>query len=172
MPSTRDIAFIGCRLLALYFLFLALQSIPYSLVSALGTLATGQQQDMLQLFYARSAWLLLATPILSLGMVVLLWFGAGRLSREVAEAPPSEVSSTWSPQSLLSVGVVLLGLIVVTLSLPSIVLNLLFIIDGAAEAATFQFNSLLSAVVQCLIGVGLILGSKGIAEAIARLRRW
>ncbi len=172
MPSTRAIAFIGCRLLALYFLFLALQSIPYSLVSAFGTLASGQQQDMLQLFYARSSWLLLATPILSLGMVVLLWFGAGRLSREVAEGAPNDASSTWSPQSLLSVGVVLLGLIVVTLSLPRIVLNLLFIIDGAAEAGTFQFSSLLSAVVQCLIGVGFILGSKGIAEAIAKLRRW
>ena len=171
MPSARDLAFVGCRLLALYFIYLALQSIPHSFYALSNAFGAAQSQDMVQNFYGAASWLSLASPILSLAMALLLWLGAGWLSREVAEGAPEE-TATWSPQSLLSVGVVVLGLVLVSFALPQIVFYLLFVADGAAEALNFQVNYLISEVVQTIVGIGLVLGSGRIADTIGRLRRW
>ncbi|MEO3428330.1 hypothetical protein AAFN88_05695 [Pelagibius sp. CAU 1746] len=170
MPSARDIAFIGCRLLALYFLYLAVLSIPQGLFSLSSAFGVGRPQGW-QLIYEASLWLVLAMPILNLAMVLLLWFGAGWLSKEVAAGAPEAVSD-WSPRSLLSVGVVLLGLILISFALPQIVLYLLYIADGALEAQTFQVHYLVSEIVQACVGIGLILGSQRITDFIARARRW
>lgn len=171
MLSARDIAFVGCRLLALYFVYVALVSVPHSFYALSSAFGAGQSRDIVHLFYQTASWLSLASPILSLAMALLLWLGASWLSREVAEGAP-EGTSTWSPQSLLSVGVVLLGLVLVSFALPQIALYLLFIADGAADAADFQVAVLASEVVQTIVGIGLVLGSGGVADMIARMRRW
>jgi hypothetical protein len=172
--SPRDLAFIGCRLLALYFVYIALMSIPQGLFALSSIFGAGGPRGVDQFYelsYEASLWRVLAHPILSLAMVLVLWFGAGWLSREVADGAP-DATASWSPRSLLSVGVVLLGLVLVSFALPKIVLYLLYLADGAADARTFQTSYLASEVVQALIGFGLILGSERIAAMIADLRRW
>jgi len=170
MPSARDIAFILCRLLALYFVYVAVLSIPQGLFALSSAFGAGRPQGV-ELFYQPSLWLVLASPILSLAMVVLLWFGAGWLSRGVAKGAPED-KSVWSPEALLSVGVVLLGLVLLSFALPRAVFYLLFLANVAGGDNSFQLASLVSAVVSGLVGIGLILGSLGIADFLARLRRW
>jgi len=170
MLSIRDIAFVGCRLLALYFLYLAVAGVPQGLFALSSAFGEGRPQGV-ELFYEPSLWLVLALPILHLAMVLLLWFGARWLSSEVAAGAPEETSA-WSPQSLLSVGVVLLGLVLLSFALPQVVFYLLFFAYGAEYADFFKFNALVSKAVQTLIGLGLIIGSGRIAGTIARLRRW
>jgi len=170
MPSTRDIAFIGCRLLALYFLYAAIQGIPHGLYALSTAFGEGQLPSM-NFSYQAALWLSFASPILSMAMVLVLWFGASWLSREMADGAP-EATPAWSPRSLLSVGVVLSGLVLVSFALPQIALYLLFIADGAMEAETFRVHYLVAQVVQALVGTGLILGAERIAGTIARLRHW
>lgn len=169
MLSARDLAFVACRLLALYFLVNVISTLPYSLGSLASAFASGQPQDT-PLFYQASRWLMLASPIVTLAMVVVLWFGAGWLAREVAEGTPGGTTSDWSPRSLLAVGVALLGLTIVAFALPTVVLYLVYLADGAAEDRWFA--SLVDLAARCLIGAGLILGAQRISETIARLRRW
>lgn len=113
---------------------------------------------------------MLASPIMSLAMVMVLWFGAGWLAREVAEEAPGG-SSAWSPQILLSIGVALLGLTIVAFALPTLALYLVYLADGAAETRSFDSVNFVPLVVRCAIGIGLILGAQRIAAFIATLRR-
>jgi hypothetical protein len=168
--SPRDLAFVGCRMLAVYFLYGGVQGIPhglYALSSAFG--AGGAQVG--RLFQEPALWLSFASPILSLAMVLVLWFGASWLSREVAEGTP-KTTSTWSSQTLLSVGVVLLGLLLASFALPQIAILLLFIDDAAGPTESYQLRSLVGFGLQFIIGVGLVFGAAHIANAVARLRRW
>jgi hypothetical protein len=170
MSSARDIAFVGCRLLALYFLYFALTSLPHSFWAVSSAFdARGAQAEAF--FYEAALWLSFASPILNLVMVLVLWFGAGWLSKEVAEGAP-EATSTWSPQSLLSVGVVLLGLVLVSFALPQIVWHLLYLADDAERENVFRIFELASAILRFVIGIGLILGADYLAKTITYLRRW
>lgn len=104
-------------------------------------------------------------------MVLVLWFGASWLSREMAEGTPT-TTSNWSSQTQLSVGVVLLGLLLASFALPQIAILLLFIDDAAGPTESYQLRSLVGFGLQFIIGVGLIFGAAHIANAVARLRRW
>src|SRR3546814_723245 len=95
--SPRDLAFVGCRLLALYFLYVALLSIPEGLFALSSAFGQSGPQGV-QFFYQPALWLVLASPILSLAMVLVIWFGARWLSREVADDAP-EAAPTWSPRT-------------------------------------------------------------------------
>jgi len=92
MTSARDLAFVGCRLLAIYFLFEIIASLPFSLSSLIGAFSVEYPPDT-DTFYRASRSLMLASPIVSLVMVLVLWFGAGWLAREVADGAPAETSS-------------------------------------------------------------------------------
>ena len=145
-------------------------SIPegvFALSSAFG--ADGPQG--MALLYQPALWLAFALPVLSLAMVLLLWFGAGWLSKEVAGGAPEETAD-WSPRSLLSVGVVLLGLTLASFALWQVVLHLLLIADGVKREENRLLSYLIANLVQLAVGIGLILGSGRIGAIVARLRRW
>ena len=169
MPSARDIAFIGCRLLALCFLYFALVNLPQSFY-ALSSFSSRQWQGE-NIFYQAGAWLSFAVPIVSLAIVLLLWHGARWISREVADGAPAETSA-WSPQSLLSVGVVLLGLTLASFALPQIVITALYIADSDQRVDSYQISNLAAAVLRFLVGLWFILGTRRIVAFLAGLRRW
>src|SRR3546814_17187001 len=129
--SPRDLAFVGCRLLALYFLYVALLSIPEGLFALSSAFGQSGPQGV-QFFYQPALWLVLASPILSLAKVLVLWFGARWLSREVADDAPA-AAHTWSPRTLLSVAGVFQGWVFVTFALPRVVLFMLYISNGATR---------------------------------------
>jgi hypothetical protein len=167
--SPRDFAFVGCRLLALFFLVEVITTLPYTLSSLASAFASWELQDT-TIFYHASRWLMLASPIVSLSMVLVLWFGAGWLAGEVADGAPAGTSG-WSPSILLSVGVALLGLSIVAFALPTLALYLVYLADGAAESRSLDSVNFVPLVVRCAIGIGLILGAQRIAAFITTLRR-
>ena len=166
--SPRDLAFVGCRLLALFFLVEVIATLPYTLSSLASAFASWEAQDTATFYYA-SRWLMLASPIVSLAMVLVLWFGAGWLAGEGADGTPAGTPN-WSPRILLSVGVALLGLTIAAFALPTLALYLVYLADGAAEARGFDTFNVVPLAVRCIVGVGLILGARRVAETIARLR--
>jgi hypothetical protein len=171
--SPRDLAFVGCRLLALYFVYVFWRSIPPAVYAISRILGLEEPQDLgeiAQLFYEGTLWQVLAHPLLGLAMVLVLWFGAERLSRKAAHSA-SDATTSWSPRPLLSVGVVLLGLVLVSFALPVALHDLLLLVNSTGEFWAVRTSSLVAEVVQVLIGFGLIVESERIAGTIARLRR-
>lgn len=165
MPSARDLAFVGCRLLALYVLWFFLtyvgQFIPFVLqVSAWSS-------------FADANLMLLVT---NLAVFVALWFGADRIAGMVAEGtaePHANQAQGWSRQAALSLVVVVLGLWILIEHIPILVSFLLQLVGEERRfEANLDLGRLISAILTTSLGVLCIFGARAIAEFIGRLRRW
>ena len=176
MPSARDIAFIGCRLLALYVLYGILLTGAHSVFFLLRALGAAEENNASLLDYAGANVMSLGA---NLAVFFLLWFGAGWIAGKVATGtsePSEEVPVGWSRQKALSLAIVALGLWVLIHHLPVLIsyAPLMFIEDTDPAAARFHIQpaSIISAVLTTILGVLCVLGPRGIAEGIAKLRRW
>jgi len=67
------------------------------------------------------------------------------------------------------VGLALLGIAVLAFALPSVVIYVVYLADGAQGGG--WYGNLASLVAQCVIGAALIVGARRISEAITKLRR-
>ncbi len=173
MPSTRDIAFIGCRLLALYALYGALLSFAHTVLTVAQTLTvatSGFGQFILS--YG-------TTLAVNLAVFLVLWFGAdwiaGKVVAGTAEAP-REVPGAWSRQSVLSLLLAVAGLWILIHNLPSLLFYLALIIPDPADQIAKDFSidteRLISAVLTTVFGLLCVVGAGGIARFIAKLRGW
>ena len=168
MISARDLAFVGCRLLALYVLWFILtyvaQSIPFVF------------QGLPWSAYASANLIAL---VANLAVFVALWFGAGRIAGMVATGtaePHADQAQNWSRQSALSLVVIALGLWVLIHHLPDLIGYVPLIFPDPADEiwpdVAVHPPTIISAVLTSVFGLLCILGPRGIANFIGRLRRW
>ncbi|WP_299624217.1 hypothetical protein [Pelagibius sp.] len=165
MIGARDLAFVGCRLLSLYVLWVTLTYLAHSILLVFGVMAWSS--------YASSSLMLLVTH---LAVFVALWFGAGRIAGMVASetaATSEDHAGEWSRQAALSLAVVVLGLWVLIQQLPIFVS---FLLQFIGEERRFALNTDLDRLVWVILTTGLgvlcVFGSRAIAQFIGRLRRW
>ncbi|MEQ8355451.1 MAG: hypothetical protein RH942_07935 [Kiloniellaceae bacterium] len=173
MPSARDIAFIGCRLLALYALYAVLLTFAHTVLTLAQTLTVATSGfGQFVLSYGTS---------LAVNLVVFLalWFGADRIAQRVAPegAPPREETATvWTRQHVLTLALVVLGVWVLIHYLPTLLghLYLLFADDsgGVVRDRAGLLSSILTATLASGFGLLCLFGPRGIAGVIVKLRRW
>jgi hypothetical protein len=161
--STRTLAFVGCRLLAVYVLLSVIQAQTHNLFFYLQSLnRVVQNVDFDPYFYS---------ALLNFVAALILWFRADWFAARIAAGTPEpqqEEPATWSPKNALSVVVIATGLWVLILLVPRLsILLQQFLEDGRVDTISFVFVALSIAV-----GVVCIFSPRGIAEVIARGRRW
>lgn len=183
MIGARDLAFVGCRLLSLYVLYGVVQSLAFGSYFVLNRSFFSQGFSMSAEPNGPERLLELGTtfvPLLTgLAAFAVLWFGAGWVAEKIAgrtteNTPVAE--QIWSPETVLSLAVIGLGLVLLVFTIPHLAGLFTTLLqadpsDPRPALYTYLYN-LVSVVVRCAVGVGLILGSGIIAGAIGRLRRW
>ncbi|WP_193367263.1 hypothetical protein [Pelagibius marinus] len=168
--SPRNLAFVGCRLLAIYVLLSVIQAQTSNLFFYLQSLNISESWGLVRTNefefdpFFQSA-------LLNLVIALILWFRAGWFAAKVARGTPEpqeEKPATWSPQNALSVVVVATGLWVLILLVPSLTSVLQDLIQSGRVVST----SLISLVLMVGLGAVCIFSPRGIAGAITRLRGW
>ena len=166
--SPRDLAFVGCRLLALYVFLTVVQAqisnVFFYLQALNATEATGIVHNNEYDLYFGSA-------LLNLGFCFVLWFKAGWLAGKIAAGarePQGEAPVVWSHESAVSVVVIAAGLWVLILLVPS----LTYVLSELLRSGRADFISLGYVVLTLAVGFICILSPRGIAGFIGRARRW
>lgn len=163
MPSTRDFAFLGCRLLSLLALYWALEKTQFYILSV----ASSTGVSLIELLGGFLVPIMLA--LADVALFLLLWFGAGWISeRMVSGMPDGEREADWSHSKVLALGVTVLGLVLVFVTVPRI----------AAYVFAFAFRGhidpagLVQVALMLIISVYCLVGAARIAEIVVKLRRW
>lgn len=155
--TASGLALLGCRLLSLYLLYLAIQSITFLVY---GFVEGGPD-------FLRDLSLFLNFG-LNLATCAAFWFGAPWLSRKMI--PPNvEQVEAGAPgvEHLMMLAVVILGLVLLSGAIP----RLASTVALGINEGYFRLEAV-EVVVRIVLGAILILGSQGIARAIGRVRRW
>lgn len=170
MLSPRDVAFIGCRLLALFFAFQVNEWLPAvtSLVQQVATFVDIEAAPVGSGSLA-SSFATALRLLLQVGPALVLWFGATWISRRIYPKDEDErVEGYWDRKAVLSVAVAATGFFVLTLSLPGL-LGVFWFSPGNLPLSTiFNFDALFAMV----FGILCIVGSDSIAQIVVKLRRW
>ena len=174
--TPRDAAFIGCRLLALYFLYDMLQWAPhaYSMLSSTLFVVLGEHEIAPD--RRVSVYLPLVIHFLTkLAPMLLLWFGAGWVSNRIwpidrADADRVELDLPGAlPVVILVTGVVMM------LSNTPIVAFWVVVSALGGEASIWTLDvqeAFPSALVAFLFGCLFVLGAGTIGRFVSRVRRW
>jgi hypothetical protein len=179
MPSARDIAFIGCRLLAVYSLYSALLSFALGLSFVSQVLAAPGRSIWQASEYAfHNGTVMLA----NIAAFFVLWFGAawfaGRISPEAPETEDQAPVAEWPVRKVLTVALTLLGLWVLVHHLPPLASFIPLILEhrivevAGNGAFSYQTQQFITALLTIGLGIVCVLGAQGIADFIAKLRRW
>jgi len=170
--SPRDLAFVGCRLLAVYVLFSSVLSISFNtrfILQSAGMSGWSLADRIAEFaFYAIPLAFLLA-------ITGILWWGAGWVAaKAVAGLDPSlgPASEGWSHETALSLAVVAFGLWVLIEHLPSLVAYpVYFTLRGATDGFRAEsIHSLVAELVTIALALVCVLGSRRIAGTVAQLR--
>lgn len=170
MLSARDLAFVGCRLLSLYVLYGVVVMVMFNAADLLQLLASPQEIGWQPNTYVlRTAALLFANLVVFL----VLWFASGWVAAKVAAdtAQVTEGEATgWSRGTILSLGIIVLGLWILAHHLPTLLSYIPLVLQSDTDSIGSRY--LVAALLATALGVYFVLGSRGIAEFIGRLRRW
>lgn len=159
--GARTLAFLGCRVLALYFLFTGIQSLGFVLQSVV------QLQDFTHLDSRVTSVLVLAFLMC---VFVLLWFGASWLSGKMVRGlEGSPASDALDPYALSGVLTAVFGVVIVSYGLLNLVSYGGVLIEGDHQLDTARWIGIIFKIV---LGAGLVLGAGFIARVIRRARRW
>ncbi|MCF3630280.1 hypothetical protein RJ527_03420 [Thalassospiraceae bacterium LMO-SO8] len=161
MASAKDMAFIGCRLFALYVLYQAIHRIGFSALYLDKAIKTD-----LGLNLAEPTILAL---IIDIALFILLWFAAGRIAAGVSGGQEdSSGEASLSRKELLATAVAICGVFVLVIAVPRAAGVLAtFLFTGRAE--TFHLFHIIP-----LLGMGLIciFGASYFAGLVIKARRW
>jgi sterol desaturase/sphingolipid hydroxylase (fatty acid hydroxylase superfamily) len=163
--SPRDLAFVGCRLLALFVFVGVVQNIAFGVRFLFQALIRGPDETRAQQLTEVS--LQHASAVTGVVLAAVLWFGAHWISGKIAEGAP-QATGQWSPRIVLSVAIIFFGLYLLFWTLP----HISYLLQNLVVHDAFSLESLLSILLQGAIAVGCILGSQRIADFIAKLRHW
>lgn len=170
MLSPRDVAFIGCRLLAIFFAFQIAQWLPTATSLVLQAVALSEEgsatadPDVLATFVGVALRL-----VLQLAPAVVLWFGAAWISRRIYPTLEEQViDARWDRKAVLSVAVAASGLFILILSLPGLFSVFWFSPGNLPLTSIFNFDAFFTMV----LGIVCIVGSDSISQIVVKLRRW
>ena len=167
MPSAREFAFIGCRLLSLLILYFAVQQFELILLSLIKVL--GADASKRSLFFFEIAFFPVLSVISDVVVILCLWCGAGwisgRLVKGLENAAKPEI---WSREITLSLAVAALGLFILVTTIPEI-LRSIYVYTVHNQSTD---ESLIAASLAIAVAVICILGPRSIAGFVAKLRRW
>ena len=176
MPSARDIAFIGCRLLALFVLVSSLQAITLNSWLLLQSFRSQQEWSLQDKLVEWGAYTVPMAVLLVL--VAILWaradWIAAKVTTGVTEAQPADAGG-WSRQVALSVAVVAIGLWLVVDRLPFLVQYLFLLLGrdtGAEGPVWMDFPNLAATLFAIVLGLFCVSCASPISGYLARLRRW
>jgi hypothetical protein len=176
MPSTRDIAFIGCRLLALYVLYGFLINLAFNFIDYLQLLAVpGEDGWQMHRHIVRSSLF----QLVNLAAFLALWFGAGWLAGKVAAGTAETrdpAPAIWSRENALSFAVAVLGAWALVHHLPVLLSYApLMLPDPSDEIwrdVIVHPPTIISQALISVLALLCVLSPQGIARFIARLRGW
>ena len=161
MANARDIAFVGCRLFALYILYQAIHRIGFSALYLDKAIKSGLGPSL-----AEPTVLAL---VIDIALFIFLWFTAGRIAAGVSgglEDPSRE--KLLSRKELLTTAVAICGVFVLVIAVPRAATVLAtFLFTGRAE--TFQ---LLHIIPLLVMGLACIFGAGYFASLVIKARRW
>ena len=174
--SPRDLAFVGCRLLALYVLASSLQAIAINTWLLLQSFRNQQQWGLQEKLVE---WGVYSVPMAALLiLVVILWrradWIADKATARITEAQ-SPASARWSPQIALSVAVVALGVWLLVDRVPVLVRFVYLLFGHDAEAADrfwVDIPFLVSTLFAIVLGLLCVFGAQTISGVVARIRHW
>ncbi len=175
MLSPREAAFIGCRLMALYFLYILIQGLPhaYSMLSSTVFLVLDDHEIVAD--REVSLYLSMALHFVTdLAPMLFFWFGANWLSMRVW---PTEGASgdkgQWDRTGVLSVVIVATGVVLLLSNFSTVVLWIFISVVGH-EKSFWNLDVLEAfprALVSFLFGCLFILGADKIARVVAKAKR-
>jgi hypothetical protein len=163
--TSNDIAKLCFKLLAVYFvmqLFYQAENIVNYL------LYSNEMQE-----YVKANYIAAILPsILFLLFGLILWFIAPHLANSIFKPKPAEKKSRVPVENFHSVAFSVAGLFLLIMSLSGIVEYIVYDIKLADSTGRHSLNHLIIiAIIKMVLGVWLILGSKGIVNGIRSLRR-
>ena len=161
MANAKDMAFVGCRLFALYVLYQAIHRIGFSAAYLDKAIKTG-----LGLNLAEPTILAL---IIDIVLFLFLWFGAMRIARGVSSGlDDTREGNSLSRKELLATAVAICGVFVLVIAVPSAAGVLTtFLFTGRAES--FQ---LLHIIPLLMMGLACIFGASFFASLVMKARSW
>lgn len=176
MLAPKDAAFIGCRLLALYFLYNVLQWVPHAYSMLSSTIFVVRSHPTPPGGEALVYTQILLDFIAKVGLLLFFWFGADWLSRRIC---PSEEKADhpqqWDRQAVLSVVPVAIGLAIVLGSFERLA-NWIYIslspFDTRALWEAGIGSDLAEIAMSFVLGCLFIMGGGSMTRLIAKLKGW
>jgi hypothetical protein len=158
---SRGWAFLACRILSLYVLYIVIQYIPGIAINIanIREADTNFFQSIFPIYFAGLNFL----------MFLFFWFGAPWLSNRLAPPKAEDtVSGDWNIEQWMSLIVAVYGLILIVDALPLLAGNLAAYIGIGGEY--YVRSSEIAA--KAIVGTVLIFGRHRVSEAIKSARRW
>jgi hypothetical protein len=160
MPSVIQIAFLACRLMALFLLAKILSNAGFVWLA------------LLQLDSATSAKTLSPLAVQSffdLLVVLFFWFGSRHLSRLIVggDPPDKEGLNTFSQSTIFATAVAITGIFLLIHTLP----NLISVLIRFPLQQAFYTHQILPPVLSLIMGSICLIGAKTIGEFVMRLRK-
>jgi hypothetical protein len=164
MMTKNDIAKLCFKLLAIYFVM----QIFYQCENIFAYLFYSNEMQEYQKANFINAIL---PPILFVIFGIILWFLAPKLANSVFKPEPEDTKSKVPVENFHSVALSVAGLYLLMISLSAIIEFVVFNPKFAASGQDSLNSWIIIAGLKIVIGIWLILGSKGIVNAIRSLRR-
>jgi len=170
----EELAFIGCRLIALYYAAKALETVGSFMMFLVmwRTQAIDLQSANVGVIYLQ------ILPFAFYGIIAcLLWFGAGTIVRSLLpDTEFNQNSRSISAEQVQSVAFTTIGLLILTWGITDLVkvLYQVFQLNQASDFAHFSKTLKAEGITvacQILFGFYLMLGSRGLSKLVARLRQ-
>jgi len=166
--ASRDWAFLACRVLALYLLCFAIDTLLSFGIYRFIFPAANENAPWVRTYYILRFLLVFAGG-------VVLWFGASRLApiivpRQAGE-PEDVGAGGWSVAQLLSLAVSVLGLVLLFVAIPEAArLGARYLV--ADRLGERDLVEIVFVAARLVVGIVLVFGSQGIANLITWARRW
>lgn len=152
--TARDAAFLGCRLMALWFAVLGISSLPQALALRMNTPdLTGVERSPFAEMFIENAFLL--TPASLLLFSAILFYGASSFSRMLTRDPDVELQPLRAKQ-LFGIGALLIGIHIAADYLPSLIARIVLAFRSASmETGQGDQSALIANIVGFVLAIGL-----------------
>lgn len=170
MISTRDAAFIACRLIAVFHITQWASGILWAFKEIMGLVATSIAFGEFE--FSHSFVNIVPAAVVHLAVIAFLWFGAGLVAGWVTPRREEEPAvNHWDRKSAFSFVVVAVGLVILLLNLP-ILVRWVYVLKGNENVGQWLDTQFFTTFVYVLIGLVCLVGAGTIARAVGHLRRW
>jgi len=170
--SKHDAAKLACRIMAVWVFVQLAVDLTVTLTVMISIVLAGETQHLLQFLMSALSLLPLAIRI---AVGVLLWckadFIASHMTADITDSN-TEIDARFASTDILQIALPLIGFLILTTGLSHLA-NFISIAIRSTElsASPWTESGLYSTILIFALATWLILGSRGIANTIARLRK-